>query len=502
MVPKEIVLVDLSSAAYPIWAAIETDVRNGEPHPPNHASASIVDRVRKFAAAHEHVAICCDSGRSFRADIDPTYKGQRKEKDAVFIDQMNTAIEELKNLGFPTWSAPTFEADDLIASAVCHYTQMFDDVQVLIWSADKDLWQLIKPRVTCKSPNTGNVMDRAGVVAKKGVFPEQMCDFLCLVGDVSDNIKGAKNIGDTKAAALLSKFGTLDEVYVKLETVGAAAMGLVPSVAKSLVEFKPLRATVKGLVSLRFDVDLPFDEVLHPRTPKELPAFGFTSAPVDAPIIQDDTQMPSSPVFTHEETMAAIAPAVVEPVTAAPAAPTSTALAVRQVTDVTVVEQAGWEERSMIHVRELAKQAFDSRLFAAYGNPQAVYMVLLAGKERGLTPMQALMSMHIVEGKPTLPADLIRALVIKSGAAKYFRCTERTNERATFETQRGDDPPISLTYTILEATAAGLVKDKSGWVKSPADMLVARASAKLARLIYPDVVHGLYDELEFEREAA
>ena len=97
-----------------------------------------------------------------------------------------------------------------------------------------------------------------------------------------------------------------------------------------------------------------------------------------------------------------------------------------------------------------------------------------------------------------LKAITSRALEIRSGLAKTFRCTERTAERATFVTQRGDDPPMELSYTIAEAAGAGLVKPKSGWEKNPADMLVARASAKLARLVYPDLVHGLYTEAEFD----
>src|ERR1035441_8486403 len=100
--------------------------------------------------------------------------------------------------------------------------------------------------------------------------------------------------------------------------------------------------------------------------------------------------------------------------------------------------------------------------------------------------------------KPTRAAALVRALIIKSGKAKFFRCSERTAERATFETQRGDDPPVSLTYTVEEKKADGPIKPGSAWAKSPADMCVARASSKLARLVFPDVVHGLYAHEELE----
>jgi hypothetical protein len=160
------------------------------------------------------------------------------------------------------------------------------------------------------------------------------------------------------------------------------------------------------------------------------------------------------------------------------------------------------EPRNMTEAITLSKHMFDSRMFAAYGTPQAVLSVVLAGRELGLPAMAALRSFHVIEGRPTLAASAIQALVLRSGKAKYFRCTERTPERATFVTKRGDDPEIALTYTTEEARA-GWTKDesawkKSGWGRNPADMNVARAGSKLARLVYPDVVAGLYDPSEME----
>jgi hypothetical protein len=116
----------------------------------------------------------------------------------------------------------------------------------------------------------------------------------------------------------------------------------------------------------------------------------------------------------------------------------------------------------------------------------------------GLPAMASLRAMHIVEGKPTLAADFIRALVVRSGLVEYFRCSERTPDRATFIIKRKDEPEMSLTYTLEEARAAGLVKPKSGWERNAADMLVARASSKLARLVCPEITFGLYAREEFE----
>jgi hypothetical protein len=160
------------------------------------------------------------------------------------------------------------------------------------------------------------------------------------------------------------------------------------------------------------------------------------------------------------------------------------------------------EPRSMNEAIQLAQRMYDSRLFSAYGTPQAVLSTILAGRELGIPAMASLRAFHIIEGKPQMSAGTIQSLVLKSGRAAYFRCTERTATKATFCTKRGDDPEMCLTYTIEEGRAAWPKDEnawnKSGWGRNPADMLVARASSKLARLVYPDVVSGLYAPEEFD----
>jgi hypothetical protein len=174
--------------------------------------------------------------------------------------------------------------------------------------------------------------------------------------------------------------------------------------------------------------------------------------------------------------------------------------------DVLAPAPAEWERqlepRSMRESAKLAELMFKSRLFSAYGTPEAVLSTIIAGREFGLSAMASLRSMHIIDGKPTMAADLIRALVLRSGAVKFFRCVERTDKSCTFEAQRGEDPPIKLTYTIEDAKRSWSKDEKawnaSGWGRNPSDMLVARAGAKLARLIAPDVIHGLYCPEEFD----
>lgn len=133
---------------------------------------------------------------------------------------------------------------------------------------------------------------------------------------------------------------------------------------------------------------------------------------------------------------------------------------------------------------------------AVRGKPADLSVILLTGHELGLSPMQALRSIHVVEGRPVLSADLLVGLCKKHPACKYFRLIESTDEKATYETQREGEPePTRITWTIQQATKAGLTS-RHNWKAHPAAMLRARAAAALARAVYPDVAMGIYDEDE------
>lgn len=521
--PREVMLIDLSSLAHPLWHVSVNDPD------PNATSTKTVARVRALATDHPHVAVCCDSGRSFRKDVDSSYKADRPETNAVLVHQIKLAQETLANDGFPVWSVKGFEADDLLASATRRALEI-PDVMVTIVSSDKDLLALVGPRVSAKSLTTDAVMDEAGVVEKFGVRANQMTDYLTLVGDASDGVKGAKGIGPKKAATLLSKHGTLDAFYEKLDEHGLISLGLTPADAASLLEFRSRLPVVRALITMRTDVDIPFDEILKERVPKD------AEMTMEEEMTTDE-QMPDTE--TLDMFREASAPGPAAPAQEAPATATTTETVeeatpdgkVRQVQvqtqekpaptppapagllDNVIAATGDWEKqlepRSMREAQALAENMFKSRLFSAYGTPAAVLAVILAGRELGMQAVASLRAFHVIDGKPTLPADLFQALVLKSKLAKYFRCTARTATSATFETQRGDNPPISLTYTIEEGrqafsgrTATGEVDEKawskSGWGKNPADMCVARARAKLARLEYPDVTHNLYAREEFD----
>lgn len=462
---NELLLIDLSSIAHPIWhmSQSEPDV--------NATSQKIIARVRALACNHPKAAICCDCGKSFRHEISPAYKANRPDRDAALHHQIDLAREQLIADGFPVWAVRGFEADDVIATATA--IALDGDLSVLIVSADKDLLQLVGARVRAMSAINGTLYDTDAVIAKFGVKPEQVRDYLTLCGDDSDNIKGAAGIGPKKAAELLKAFGTIEGIYENLNT---RATLFKPAMATALREFEPRMADTRKLVTLSLDAMVPFDEALAPRVPKEVETFGMED--------EMDTETPTEQL----------------PITEA-------AMTVRE--SEVMPAPADWERgldpRSMKDAQTLAKHMYESRMFSAYGTPQAVLSTIMVGRELGLPAMASLRSIHNIEGRHALSASLMVALVLKSGFADYFRPVTISDTEATYETLRkgAGQKAFTLTHTLAMAQQAGLVKPKSGWEKNPTDMLVARAQARLARLIYPDLLAGLYtpEELHDMREA-
>ena len=497
-----ILLIDLSSIAHPLFHVSASDPN------PDATSIKTVERVRALASGQPHVAVCCDSGRSFRRDIDPAYKANRPESDATLQHQIALAMDTLRAEGFPVWAAKGFEADDLIATA----TTMFHGAEMpgtfVIASADKDLLQLVGDRVTIKSLRDGSIIGADEVVAKFGVKPDQVRDYLSLVGDASDNVKGANGIGEKKAAALLGAFGNLEDLYAAIDK-GDAAMQ--PGTLKSLTEFRPRMETVRSLITLRTDAPIAFDEVFRERVPADVAVFDGGEPMVETeqpqvPLTQEPDVVSSGVVSSGAQTAQEHR---ADPLgdwarrQQQPASPQGLGPVLPPRAPWTADFDLANGPTTYAQAKLMAADLFAAKLFSGYGSPAAVLSTIIIGRELGLTVGAALRGFHIIESKHSMHADLIRARAQNSPACEYFRCTERTNEAATFVTKRKGDPePVTLRYTIEDGKLAWSKDDKawkaSGWGRNPADMLVARASSKLARLVYPQEVHGFYAPEELE----
>jgi len=150
-------------------------------------------------------------GKNFRHSIYDSYKANRSAMPSELSEQTRPIIDLVKAYGLKVIQEDGVEADDVIASAVKQVK--LDKTQTIISSGDKDLAQLVTKTVVLMNNFDSKVLDIEGVVNKFGVEPKQIFDYLCLVGDTSDNIPGVPKVGPKTAVSLLTKYKNLDGIF-------------------------------------------------------------------------------------------------------------------------------------------------------------------------------------------------------------------------------------------------------------------------------------------------
>lgn len=157
--------------------------------------------------------------------------------------------------------------------------------------------------------------------------------------------------------------------------------------------------------------------------------------------------------------------------------------------------------QTLDEARALATAAAASGFFAVR-RPEEALVILLTGQELGLAPMASLRGIYVVSGKPVISADMMVAIIRRSGLCASWSVTVSTADICTITTQRKGEPaPATKTWTIGDAKRAGLT-GKGTWGAYPAAMLRHRCAADLAREVYPDAILGLYDPEELGGEPA
>lgn len=157
------------------------------------------------------------------------------------------------------------------------------------------------------------------------------------------------------------------------------------------------------------------------------------------------------------------------------------------------------EPTSFGELKELAKHAAGSQFFGAK-TPEQALMIMMAGKDLGLSYTQALRVFHVIQGRPVLSADGMAAVCLQHDACEYFR-VEGDDTKATAYTKRRGQPEQSSSFSMEDAKRASLT-GKDNWKAYPSRMLKARAKANLARDVYPELLAGLYDPDELEARPA
>jgi len=211
-----------------------------------------------------------DAGDSFRTALYPEYKSTREKLDEelqVEFDHSLVRIGELLDaFHVPVVSVSGYEADDVIGTLAAQGEAA--GLQVVIVSGDKDFYQLIGPRVALLNPGRGGPgavdetwVDRTNAAERLGVPPEQVVDYLALVGDASDNVPGVRGIGSKGAAELLAQFGSLESMLARAGEVKAKRA------REALEQYSAEARLSRELVTIKRDVPVSLD--LGPLSEKE-----------------------------------------------------------------------------------------------------------------------------------------------------------------------------------------------------------------------------------------
>jgi len=211
MSDRTLVLVDASSYLYRAFHALpQFSSSRGEP---TGAVLGVINMLLKLIKdqSPELIGVVFDApGRTFRDDLFAEYKAHRTPMPDDLRAQVAPVLEVVTALGLPLLRIEGVEADDVIGTLACRAAS--ENCRVVISTGDKDMAQLVNHYITCVNTMTGSILDRAGVKAKFDVYPEQIVDYLALVGDSIDNIPGVPKVGPKTAAKWLNEYSTLDNL--------------------------------------------------------------------------------------------------------------------------------------------------------------------------------------------------------------------------------------------------------------------------------------------------
>ncbi|MCC2667064.1 MAG: polA, partial [Gammaproteobacteria bacterium] len=245
---KPLILVDGSSYLYRAFHAMPP-LTNSKGFPTG-AIYGVTNMLRSLLTQYDpdFMAVVFDSkGKTFREELYAPYKAHRKAMPDELVLQIESLYQLVRALGLPLIMIEGVEADDVIgtlAKIAANQQQ-----KVIISTSDKDLAQLVDQHITLVNTMTNTMLDPAAVKEKMGVSPEQVIDYLALVGDTSDNIPGVPQVGPKTAVKWLLQYGSLDNIINH-------ASEITGKVGDNLRDFLPRLPLSKKLTTIKLDVDL------------------------------------------------------------------------------------------------------------------------------------------------------------------------------------------------------------------------------------------------------
>ena len=252
---KKLVLVDGSSYLYRAYHAMpDLTTSSGET---TGAIYGVINMLRRQLKEHpsDYLVVVFDApGKTFRDDIYPDYKSNRPPMPDDLRAQIAPTHDVIQAMGIPLLSVAAVEADDVIGTLSTTASAMSIDTDIM--SGDKDLAQLVGKRVRLIDSMKGETYDTAGIKSRFGVAPEQIVDYLTLVGDAVDNVPGVPKVGPKTATRWLETYRTLDNLVAHAEDI----KGKVGDNLRHFLEQLPVS---RQLVTIKTDVELDV-------TPKDL----------------------------------------------------------------------------------------------------------------------------------------------------------------------------------------------------------------------------------------
>jgi len=253
---KRLILVDGSSFLFRAYHAMpDLQTRSGQL---TGAVYGVTNMLRKLIKEcdPELIAIVYDAkGKTFRHDMYDAYKANRPPAPPELVSQIRYVHDITRAMGLPLICMPGVEADDVIGTLAAQATAK--KLDVLIVTGDKDMAQLVNQHVTLIDTMKDQTLDARGVKDKFGVRPDQIIDYLALMGDSSDNIPGVPKVGPKTAVKWLSQYETLDNLMAHSEEIGG-------KVGESLRENLDLLIMSQALTTIKLDVELDYEcDSLH-----------------------------------------------------------------------------------------------------------------------------------------------------------------------------------------------------------------------------------------------
>lgn len=246
-----LILVDGSSFLYRAFHAVPP-LNNAKGEPTN-AILGVSNMLRKLLNEYKptFIAVVFDSsGKTFRHELSADYKANRTSMPDDLKSQVKPLHALIRAMGIPLIIAAAVEADDVLGVLACYGEREGHDV--IIATGDKDMAQLVNDKITLEDTMSKTKLNPDGVFEKFGVRPDQIADYLALVGDNSDNIAGVPKVGTKTAAKWLAEYQTLDNLVVH-------AAEITGKVGENLRDNLAQLALAKQLTVIRCDLELPYN---------------------------------------------------------------------------------------------------------------------------------------------------------------------------------------------------------------------------------------------------